>query len=291
MKRGKPIEEKTFPWWHNSFDLEGIVGFLAGWLVGVLLGMLWGPLFWMGFIPGLLLLFATRRADRVAPPERDVAVAPCDGVVTSVEEVEPPEALRLTGRYKRVRIASSPFATTDIYAPIEGGLDHLIEEEGTAEAFAAMTADREGLSELYATIAGSERSVGIRVVTGGLGPRLEPRADAGDKVEMGKAIALRRLGGWCDVYIPAEGRALVAPGRTLIGGETRLWWFTQAKTRQQPLRDESVEAETPPNPETVPPELVEDVEEAAEEKSSDPAEMFARLRREASKLSGEDSES
>ena len=290
MKRGKPIEERTFPWWQNSFDLEGIVGFLAGWLLGILLGMLWGPLFWLGFLPGIVLLFATRSADREPPPERDIAVAPCDGIVTSVEEVDPPEELRLSGRYKRIRVSSSPFATTNIHAPIEGGVDHLVQEEGAAEAFAAMNADKSGLSELYVTISGADRPVGLRIVTGGLGPRLEPRADAGDQVGMGRTIAMRRLGGWCDIFVPAEGRALVSPGRTLIGGETRIWWFNRARARRSAPEADVSKTDSPPNPETVPPEVAEDVEEATESGSSDPAEMFARLRREARKISGEDGE-
>ena len=66
-KKSKSVADRTFPWFQSGFDLEGIVGFLAAWLLGILLGMLWGPLFWLAFIPGLVLLFATRTAERVSP--------------------------------------------------------------------------------------------------------------------------------------------------------------------------------------------------------------------------------
>jgi len=291
-ERGRPVADKTFPWWQNGFELEGVAGFLAGWLLGILLGMLWGPLFWLGFIPGLVVLFATRTAARTTPHDISAVFAPCDGVVVSVEEAVAPEELRLAGEVRRIRISSSPFSTNNIHAPIEGVVDHLIREDGAPEAFAAMKPDSTGLAALFVTIAGATESVGLRVATGGLGPRLEPRTDAGDRVSAGKTVATRRLGGWCDVYIPAKGRSLVEPGRTLIGGETALWSLTEAHPPVHEPVDQPVEEEAVmPAPETVPPTVAEEAEEqveTAEEedtRSNDPAEMFARLKREARKLS------
>ncbi|WP_084396044.1 phosphatidylserine decarboxylase [Henriciella aquimarina] len=285
--RGKPVADRTFAWWQNSFELEGIVGFLAGWLLGILLGMIWGPLFWLGFLPGIVVLFATRSARRVTPSTPSMVIAPCDGVVVSVEDGVPPEELRLSGDYKRIRISSSPFATNNIHAPIAGSIDHLIREDGAPETVAAMRPDSSGLAQMFMTVVGEADSVGLRIATGGLGPRLEPRTDAGDRAAAGKTIATRRLGGWCDVYVPTAGQALVEPGRTLIGGESGLWVLGE-KDGPRAVPDE-VETETvadaPPNPETVPPEVAEEAEEEADTRSNDPAEMFARLRREARKMS------
>ena len=136
----------------------------------------------------------------------------------------------------------------------------------------------------------------MRVATGGLGPRLVSKADAGDHVPAGKTIATRRLGGWCDVYVPLGGAPQVEPGRTLVGGETAIWRYGAVAAVPEP---DVVEEEEPTEldadylatPDTTPPEVAEDVEEEVKAKSAkpeDPAEMFARLRREASKLSGED---
>lgn len=293
--RGKPMTERSFPWWQSGFDLEGIAGFLAGWLIGILLGMLWGPLFWLGFIPGLVILFATRTAERVSPEEPSLIVSPCDGVVVSVEDIDPPEELKLAGRYKRVRISSSPFSANNIHAPIEGLIDLVTRQEGAAEAFAAMKPDSSGLEVLFMTISGAADSVGLRVATGGLGPRLEARGDAGDRVVAGKTIATRRLGGWTDIFVPAGGKGLVVPGRTLIGGETHLWRLGALGGENVDFEDDEderteLDADYPVTPDPTPPEIAEDVEEETGEKSTDPAEMFARLRREASKASGEDSQ-
>ncbi|GGB60151.1 phosphatidylserine decarboxylase [Henriciella pelagia] len=295
-KRGKPMTERSLPWLQSGFDLEGIVGFLAGWLIGILLGMLWGPLFWIGFIPGVVILFATRTAERVSPEDGALILAPCDGAVVSIEEADPPEPLGLVGPHRRIRISSSPFAANNIHAVTEGAIEHTEREMGAAENFAALRPDTPGLEVLYFSLTGAIGKVGMRVATGGLGPRLVSKADAGDHVPAGKTIATRRLGGWCDVYVPLGGAPQVEPGRTLVGGETAIWRYGAVAAVPEP---DVVEEEEPTEldadylatPDTTPPEVAEDVEEEVKAKSAkpeDPAEMFARLRREASKLSGED---
>ena len=295
-KRGKPMTDRSLPWWQSGFDLEGVVGFLAGWLLGILLGMLWSPLFWVGFLPGIVILFATRTAERVSPEDDRSLLAPCDGVVVSVEELGAPVELGLSGRTKRIRISSSPFATNNIHAPVAGSVDQVEREIGSAEAFIALRPDSSGLEVLYIGLTGKPGKVGVRVATGGLGPRLHMKSDSGDWVEGGATIATRRLGGWCDVYFPAAGVANVVPGQTLIGGESVLWRFESAGSA---VVDEDVEAfddedepteldaDYPVTPDTTPEEVAEDVEDEVQGKSGDPAEMFARLRREASKLQGE----
>ncbi|WP_300378713.1 phosphatidylserine decarboxylase [Henriciella sp.] len=280
--RNNTLSDRSFPWWHGGFDLEGIIAFLAGGLIGVLLGMLWEPLFLLGFLPGLALLFATRTAERVPPEDASLILAPCDGIVVSIEEADPPESLRMPAGCMRVRISSSPFAITNIHAPIAGTIDHLSQDEGEARQFAATYPNDEGLKRLYFTIGGDDVQAGISLAAGGLGPTLETRSDAGDRVSSGKTIAKRRAGGWCDVFIPEEIAILVEPGQTLIGGETRLADMSgQVSGGLRPSADVAA-GDPPPTPETVPPEVTGDEQQPDEEqRSDDPAEMFARLRREA----------
>ena len=296
-KRTRNVSDRTFPWFQSGFDLEGIVGFLAAFLLAILLGMLWWLLFWIAIIPGIFLLFATRTAERVTPEDKSLLITPCDGVVVSIEETDAPEELRMPGMVRRVRISSSPFSSNNIHAPVEGTIDHLVREEGAAESFAAMRPEKNGLEVLYITIAGEVGPVGLRVATGGLGPRLETRADAGDRVIAGKTIGTRRLGGWCDVYLPMEGSVLVEPGRTLIGGETALIRLGDNVSAAFETPEPIHETEDP-TPDTVPPAVAEAIDEDGEPddldpddpRRNDPAEMFARRRRKAGGLpdDGED---
>lgn len=245
--RDTSLSHKTFPWFRSGFDLEGVVGFLAAWLLGILLAMVWEPLFWLAFIPGILILFATRTVERVTPQTEEHVVTPCDGVVVSMVETEAPAALRMAGPAIRIRISSSPFVANNIHAPIAGAIDRIEREEGDPKSFAAMKAETEGLERLSMVFSSDVLRTGFVLATGALGPRLDVKADAGDRILKGKTVATRRLGGWCDVYVPARspGAAVVEPGRTLVGGETILWdlHMNAAEAPFEPSRDDLREPE------------------------------------------------
>lgn len=210
-------------WARTRFDLEGIVGALAAWLVGVLLGWLWSPLFWFGAIVAVLILLATRYQKRVSPETADLVIAPCDGVVHSIEHSAIPAELRIGGGQRvRVRISSSPFATNPVYASMTGEISSLILEEPDSSVILAREPGLAGLAVANISVQSLGEKIGYRVVTGGFGPRLEMIAEAGDAVRAGRVIAKRRLGGWCDVYLPEGTSVGVQAGQTLIGGETVL---------------------------------------------------------------------
>ena len=292
----------TFPWLRSGFDLEGYVGALAAWLVGILLGILWAPLFWIGFVAAIIILLATRTARRTAPEAEGLIVAPTDGLVVSVGGATPPDELRLDGQsWTRVRVSVGPTKTNGIYAPMDGAIDHVIRETGDPAAFAAMKPDRPGLTVAYVSFESGARSVGMRYATGGLGPRLEVDKEAGDAVRLGRAIGTMRLGGWYDLYLPADVEVGPVVGQTLIGSETILGRFggagadlfeRETETKAAPKEDPVAE----PEPEPVEAELVidEDAEDSLEalagdepepkKEDEDVSEMFARLRKEARKM-------
>lgn len=299
------FSRKSFPWLRAGFDLEGYVGALAAWLVGILLGIVWGPLFWIGFLAAIVILFATRTAERTPPEAENLITAPTDGLVVSVGGATPPDELRLEGAgWTRVRISVGPTKTNGIHAPMDGAIDHVILETGDPAAFAAMKPDRPGLTVAYVSLESGSRSVGMRLATGGLGPRLEIANEAGDAVRLGRNIGTLRLGGWCDLYVPASVEVLPQPGQTLICSETVIGRFGSAAADLFES-EETVEAPTPapepedaaPDPEPVEAELVIDEEDeltleelagedAASDKDEDEdvSEMFARLRKEAKKI-------
>lgn len=300
------LSNKQFPWLRSGFDLEGWVGALAAILVGILLSMLWNPLFLIGLAGAVLILFATRTATRTPPIGDDLIVAPCDGLVVSVAGARPADELRLTGAdWTRIRVSKGPTKSNGIYAPMDGAIDHVISETGDPAAFAAMKADRPGLSVSYISFESGARSTGIRFATGGLGPRLEISSDPGDAVRLGRNIGTLRLGGWCDIYVPADAAVSVLPGQTLIGAETMIAGFggTSAKPAEPVITPETIVSEPKPEPE---PEIepveeptdaeiepVEDedltLEKVAKDSDEnadddeDVSEMLARLRTEARK--------
>ncbi len=308
----------TFPWARTGFDLEGIAGALACWLIGVLLGMIWGPLFWLGFLAAIVCLLATRRAGRTMPEIADAVVAPCDGVITEVSTVSAPTELRMKDMPRtRIRVSSSPASTTGLYAPMAGGVEAVVQEEGDPSRIVALSADALGLNVAFVSISSGDKDAGLRVAAAGLGPRIDIDVEAGDALRAGRRLGKRRLGGWCDIYLPDGFRTTLVPGMTLVGGETSLgtWSDEQQTVSAVPvaLEDVAVEPETvqeedAPEPERIKPE--EKVAEPEPEKAAetdtepepeteatsktdnddedDPSEMFARLRREAEKASSND---
>ncbi|MEL8056236.1 MAG: phosphatidylserine decarboxylase [Pseudomonadota bacterium] len=290
MSETGDLSGKRFPWARSGFDLEGYVGALAAWLVGILLGILWSPLFWIGFIAAIVILFATRTAERTTPDVDDAIIAPCDGIVVSVSGAAAPDELRLEGTgWTRVRLSAGPTATNGLYAPLAGEVDHIIRETGDPAAFYTAKPDRPGLAVAYVSFVSGDRSTGYRLATGGLGPRLEIASEAGDAVRMGRNIGTMRLGGWCDLYVPSEAGVDIVPGQTVIGGETLIARFGQTSE----VRNETpVQESVTPAPDYID-EILEDTVEtettdAAED--GDVSEMFERLRAEARKAQDGDIE-
>lgn len=298
------LSRETFPWLRSGFDLEGYVGALAAWLVGILLGILWAPLFWIGFIAAIIILLATRTAERTVPDAEDIVVAPSDGMIVSVGGATPPDELRLEGAgWTRVRVSVGPTKTNGICAPMDGAIDHVIRETGDPAAFAATKPDRAGLTIAYVALESGDRSVGMRYATGGLGPRLEIDKEAGDAVRLGRGIGTLRLGGWYDLYVPSEIQVLPVPGQTLIGSETIIGRFGGANSDQvdrgeaektEPTIDEDL-AEDPVEAELIMDEddeltleALSGEDEPVDKEDEDVSEMFARLKKEARKIQDDD---
>ncbi|MEO0881450.1 MAG: phosphatidylserine decarboxylase [Pseudomonadota bacterium] len=211
------------PWARIGFDLEGIVAALAAWLVGLLLGAIWSPLFWIGAIAAVIVLFATRKQDRTVPDASNLVIAPCDGVVQSVLLAVPPAELRMpSGEHLRVRVSSSPMSPNTFHAPITGEIQSVIQEEPNPSIVLATAPDLSGLAVAHLSFSSRSDMVGMILSTGGFGPRLEVTSESGDAVRAGRVVGKRRLGGWCDIYLKPGARLLVREGQTLVGSETVL---------------------------------------------------------------------
>ncbi|MBK8199846.1 MAG: hypothetical protein IPK75_15965 [Acidobacteria bacterium] len=215
------IERRSMPWLNIVLDWESVAAAAGAFLAALLLGWIWGPLFWIGFAAMLLALAAGRWSRRAPPEIADGVVAPCDGIVLSIDHEEPPTALRLSAsRCVRVRIASSPVSTNKLYTPIAGGVDLISVAQGEPSVPVAFRPDDDGLTRAYVAFESAGEQAGLALATGGFGPRIELSVETGDVVRLGRAFGTRRLGGWCDLYLPASLNVLVWPGQTLVGGET-----------------------------------------------------------------------
>lgn len=321
------FDPKRLAWARSKFDVEGLAGALAAWLIGLLLGIVWSPLFWIGAVSAVIILLATRRSNRSGPDEESASlVSPVDGVVVSVDRVSPPSELRLgLGDAVRIRISSSPASQNRVFSPLSGTVATLITESGAESQPVAMDPDAHGLFNAFVALAGSGREVGLRLVTGGLGPRVDLDVLSGDTVAIGGLLGKRRLGGWCDVYVDSSETVIVAPGMTVVGAETRLSLLPGETAYQahSPVESATVDddpklstgtetaipastaavseslpeepeppAETSPTPgvKQAEPSDPEELDTLTEPPEDDPSEMFAKLRSRVEEASKKDDE-
>lgn len=211
------------PWARSGFDIEGWVGALAAILFGIFAGAFWYPLFIFGFIAAAIILAATRNVDRTMPTGEVRVIAPCDGIVSSVESAVPPSELGMTSDERtRIRLSSSPLSPNTLFAPMSGEVTESAFEEGNPSQLVASRAEMNGLEVCYLAIGVGDDAVGLKIMTAGFGPRLDVETETGDMLRVGRKFAKRRLGGWCDIYLPAGYDAAVWPGQTILGGETEL---------------------------------------------------------------------
>lgn len=234
----KKGSQTTPPWFRAKFDLEGLgFGGLALALAILVGGFPWvgGVLSFIFWIALIVILFGSRDSERTSPVGKELVISPCDGVVVDIANVAPPREIRWdTPEVKRVRISSSPFSVNGIRAPLTGNIESFLEEEG-APAALALNADNSDLREAFILFSGEEGVTAVRLATGGLGPRLDIDLEPGDGVRAGRKIGVRRLGGWCDVYLPINAETSLIPGMSVVGGETILSDLSDVEMDHKPL--------------------------------------------------------
>lgn len=281
------------PWARIGFDIEGWIGAFAAILLGIFAGALWYPLFMIGIIAAGIVLAATRHVERSTPPGDFRVISPCDGVVSSVGPAKPPSELELgSSDLVRVRISSSPLSPNTLFAPATGSVNVSALEEGEPSRLLATEPELGGLEVAYLAIGSGSEAIGLKFMSAGFGPRLDVETEVGDMLRAGRAFAKRRLGGWCDVYLPEGFEAAVWPGQTITGGETELaalsdTWVVRDEEDAAEADQVSEEIDDEEEPEIDLEELgtshasTETSEEAKSTPEDEAAKMFEKLRREA----------
>ena len=173
-----------------------------------------------------------RDPERVVPQSESAIIAPADGMVTLIAEVEPPLELQIddgsgfaglaAGPVTRVSIFMSVFDVHINRAPIGGTVRRVVYIPGKF-----MNADLDKASDenerQHILI---ERSDGLKLgftqIAGLVARRIVPFVKPGDMVAKGQRVGLIRFGSRVDVYLPAGTDPKVMIGQTIVAGETVL---------------------------------------------------------------------
>ena len=197
-----------------------------------LLGLGWAIVGW----PLLALSFGVfaffRDPERVVPQGENLIVAPADGMVTLIQEVEPPIELQIEdgvlsrglghGKVTRISIFMSVFDVHINRAPVGGTVRRVVYIPGKF-----MNADLDKASEenerqhiLIERADGSQ--IGFTQIAGLVARRIVPFIKPGDLLAAGQRVGLIRFGSRVDVYLPMGTDPKILLGQRVIGGETIL---------------------------------------------------------------------
>ncbi|BBX10156.1 phosphatidylserine decarboxylase [Mycolicibacterium aichiense] len=164
-----------------------------------------------------------RHPPRTPPSRPGVVVAPADGLICLVEEVEPPAELGLPpGPRPRISIFLSLLDAHVQRIPVGGQVLAVEFRPGRFHSaeLAAASEDNERNSVLIHTPDGQD--VVVVQIAGLLARRIVCDLHPGDQVAIGDTYGLIRFGSRLDTYLPAGSEILVEPGQRTLAGETVL---------------------------------------------------------------------
>ena len=198
----------------------------------VLLGFGWD---WLG----MALLFLSlgvfaffRDPERVVPQIDGAIVAPADGLVSLIMQVEPPAELRIDdgtgidglaeGPVTRISIFMSVFDVHINRAPIAGTIRRVVYIPGKFLNADLDKASEDNERQHFLIERPDGLKIGFTQIAGLVARRIVPFVKPGDTVGVGQRVGLIRFGSRVDVYLPAGTDAKVLLGQKVIAGETIL---------------------------------------------------------------------
>ncbi|HMI20987.1 MAG TPA: phosphatidylserine decarboxylase [Sphingomonas sp.] len=164
---------------------------------------------------------------RSVPQGKGLIVSPADGLVTMIQEVEPPFELGGEGGLPpgpclRVSIFMSVFDVHINRAPISGAVSRVVYIAGKFLNASLDKASEENERQHFLMTGSDGTLVGFTQIAGLVARRIVPFVKSGDTVAVGQRVGLIRFGSRVDVYLPAGTAAKVTPGQRSIAGETIL---------------------------------------------------------------------
>ncbi len=208
--------------------------------LGFLLGLDWEIIGWPLLLLSLGVFAFFRDPERVVPQNDSFIVAPADGLVTLIEEVEPPVELQIDdgsgsrglGHDKLIRVSifMSVFDVHINRAPIGGTVRRVIYIPGKFMNADVDKASEENERQHILIERGDGLLIGFTQIAGLVARRIIPFVKPGDMLAVGQRVGLIRFGSRVDVLLPKGTAPKVLMGQRVIAGETIL-----AEVGKQPM--------------------------------------------------------
>jgi phosphatidylserine decarboxylase len=185
--------------------LAVILGFFSAWAL------------WFFLLLLLCTLAFFRDPEREVPSDPNVIVAPADGTVMDIIELEETEVLK--GKTRRVGIFLSIFDVHTNRAPIDGRVVYRQRRLGLF--LDARRADCSEKNESMTWAFENPRAtIVVRQITGAIARRIVAWANVGDELKKGDRFGMIRFGSRTELYLPLSATVLVKEGDHVAGGST-----------------------------------------------------------------------
>jgi len=174
-------------------------------------------LLWFFFLLFLFTVAFFRDPERSAPPDSNLIVAPADGTVMDIVELDESQVLKT--RSRRVGIFLSIFDVHTNRAPIGGRIIYRQHREGLC--LDARRADCSEKNESMTWAFENPRvTIVVRQITGAIARRIVAWAQIGDELKKGERFGMIRFGSRTELYLPLNAEVLVKTGDHVLGGST-----------------------------------------------------------------------
>ena len=175
---------------------------------------------WLPLIFLALFLFTVaffRDPDRPVPADPNLIVAPADGRVSDIVELDEKEVLKTKTR--RVGIFLSIFDVHTNRAPIAGRIVYRQHHEGLCLDARDPDCSEKNEAMTWA-LENSRGTIVVRQLTGAIARRIVAWANVGDELKKGERFGMIRFGSRTELYLPLDAEVLVKTGDHVCGGST-----------------------------------------------------------------------
>ncbi len=165
----------------------------------------------------LLILFFFRKPNRLINKGEEKVIAPADGLVVAVEEVEDSEYF--SEKRIQVSIFMSMLNVHMNLCPIAGTVSYLKYHPG--RYLVAMHPKSSLKNERTTTvIENGEQAILVRQIAGGIARRVVTYPVPGDRVDQGEELGFIKFGSRVDLLLPLHAQVQVKLGRKVRAGKT-----------------------------------------------------------------------
>lgn len=204
--------------------------FLLNGILWLLLEMPCPVLYWTVPISIILFLFVVnffRSPRREGYLHENAIIAPADGKIVVIEEVEENEFLK--GKAMQVSIFMNVFNVHINWYPVNGIIKYFKHHNGRFMSAWLPKSSTENERTTVAIEIADGRTIVARQIAGAVARRIVSYAEEGEKVTQGSQLGFIKFGSRVDLYLPLGTRIDVKLDQNVRGKQTIIGWLEESK--------------------------------------------------------------